>query len=63
MTEVPYGHPARIKLELTDKENALLKQRRASTEGVDAWFASEACRLTTASMTRTELREIIQRRS
>ena len=34
---VPYGHPARIKLEMEPDEVEL--GRRASTEGIDAWFA------------------------
>ena len=34
---VPYGHPARVKLELEAKDVA--RGLRASTEGIDAWFA------------------------
>ena len=36
--EVPYGHPARIKLEL-NPGHCVWRCRRASTEGIDAWFA------------------------
>ena len=55
---VPYGHPARIKLELEAKDVA--RGLRASTEGIDAWFAIKVP-ADYSEHDATELRERVER--